>query len=111
MSVKYLHSLTGPVKASELGLILPTNISSLICAGHLRLTYAQADANDVIRLMKPYWKVAWNAGATAFVECTPPGCRAKYSCAPNTWADVTPIRILIQQVFIVKHLHLRLCAI
>ena len=73
MSQKFLHTLTGPVSANELGLILPHEHIFVDLRGPSAPDYAQADPDAVLKLMRPNLDDAWAAGVTALVECTPPG--------------------------------------
>jgi phosphotriesterase-related protein len=93
MSVQHLHTLTGPVIASELGLVLPHEHIFVDLRGPSAPDYAQADAEDVIRLMQPYLEAAWSAGVTVFVECTPPGVGRNLEILRRV-AEITPIRII-----------------
>jgi phosphotriesterase-related protein len=93
MPVKYLHTLTGPVTENELGLILPHEHIFVDLRGPSTPGYAQADAEDVIRLMKPYLDAAWTSGVTVFIECTPPGVGRNLDILRRV-AEITPLRIL-----------------
>jgi len=90
---KYMHTLTGPVQPSDLGLVLPHEHIFVDLRGPSAPDYAQAEADDVISLMKPYLDAAWTAGVTAFVECTPPGVGRNLPILRRV-AEITPIRIL-----------------
>lgn len=68
-----LYTALGPKRADELGLILPhehifVDLRPPDTPGH-----AQAEARDVIALMKPELERARAAGVSALVECTPVG--------------------------------------
>ena len=91
---KYLHTLTGLVVASDLGLILPHEHIFVDLRGQSAPDYAQAKADDVIQLMKPYLDDAWTAGVTAFIECTPPGVGRNITVLSRV-AETTPIRIIV----------------
>jgi phosphotriesterase-related protein len=93
MSVQHLHTITGPVTASDLGLVLPHEHIFVDLRGPSALDYAQANVKDVIRLMQPYLEAAWAAGVTAFVECTPPGVGRNLGILRRV-AEITPIRII-----------------
>ena len=90
---KYMHTLTGPVPEGNLGLVLPHEHIFVDLRGPSAPDYAQADAVDVIRLMKPYLDSAWTAGVTAFIECTPPGVGRNLPILRRV-AELTPIRLL-----------------
>jgi phosphotriesterase-related protein len=93
MTTRYLHTLTGPVSASNLGLILPHEHIFVDLRGSSSPDYAQAEAEDVIQLMKPYLDAAWSAGVTVFVECTPPGVGRNLPVLRRV-AEITPMLIL-----------------
>ena len=90
---KYMHSLTGPVQEGDLGLVLPHEHIFVDLRGPSAPNYAQADADDVIHLMKPYLDAAWTAGVTAFMECTPPGVGRNLTILRRV-AEITPIRLV-----------------
>lgn len=94
MGSKVLHTLTGPVAANDLGLILPHEHIFVDLRGPSALNYAQAQAEDVIRLMKPYLEDAWSTGVTALIECTPPGVGRNLEVLRRV-AEITPMRLLI----------------
>jgi len=94
MTAMYLHTLTGPVAASEIGLILPHEHIFVDLRGPYAPDYAQAKAEDVIQLMQPYLEAAWSAGITALVECTPPGVGRNLVILRRV-AEITPIRIIV----------------
>jgi len=93
MSEKYLHTLTGLVSARELGMILPHEHIFVDLRGPSVPDYAHADAEDVIRLMKPFLDAVWQAGVTAFIECTPPGVGRNVPILRRV-AKITPMRIV-----------------
>jgi phosphotriesterase-related protein len=90
---KYMHTLTGPVPEGDLGLVLPHEHIFVDLRGPSVPNYAQAEAVDVIRLMKPYLDAAWSAGVTAFIDCTPPGVGRNLTILRRV-AEITPIRLL-----------------
>lgn len=94
MSDKLLYTITGPVNADDLGLILPHEHIFVDLRGPTAPNYAQAKAEDVIRLMKPYLDAAWAAGVTTLVECTPPGVGRNLSVLGHV-AGLTSIRIVM----------------
>jgi phosphotriesterase-related protein len=93
MAERFLHTLTGPVRANQLRLILPHEHIFVDLRGPFAPDYAQAEVDDVIQLMKPYLTAAWNIGVTAIMECTPPGVGRNLSVLRRV-AEITPIRIL-----------------
>jgi phosphotriesterase-related protein len=88
-----MHSITGPVVAGELGLVLPHEHIFVDLRGPSASNYAQANAEDVIHLMKPYLDAAWACGVTGFIDCTPPGVGRNLGVLCRV-ADITPIRFL-----------------
>jgi phosphotriesterase-related protein len=88
-----LHTLTGPVTANEVGLMLPHEHIFVDLRGPSAPDYAQANADDVIRLMKPHLEAAHAIGVTALVECTPPGVGRNIDILRRV-AEITPISIL-----------------
>lgn len=93
MIVKRLHTLTGPISAGDLGLILPHEHIFVDLRGPSALNYAQADVEEVIDLMKPHLEAAWEAGVTGFIDCTPPGVGRNISILRRV-AGITPIHIV-----------------
>jgi phosphotriesterase-related protein len=63
----------GPKRADELEMILPHEHVFVDLRTPDQPGHAQAEANDVIALMKPELAAARAAGVTALVECTPVG--------------------------------------
>ena len=88
-----LHTLTGPVPVDQPGLVLPHEHIFVDLRGPAAPDYAQADPEDVIRLMEPYLEAAWKAGVTTFIECTPPGVGRNIPVLRRV-AEITPLRIL-----------------
>ena len=71
--VVHIQSVLGPVDVSRLGLILAhehlfTDLRTPNVPGQ-----GQADPADVVRVMKPYMDEVLAAGASALIECSPPG--------------------------------------
>ena len=69
----YIQTVLGPVNVDDLGLILAhehlfTDLRTPGAPGQ-----GEGDPKDVVRVMGPYLDEAWEAGATALIECTPPG--------------------------------------
>lgn len=68
-----LITTQGPKSASDLGMILPHEHIFVDLRTWDQPGYAQAEADDVVRLMKPELEKARNAGVTAIVECSTVG--------------------------------------
>jgi phosphotriesterase-related protein len=68
-----LITTLGPKRADELGLILPHEHIFVDLRTWDQPGYAQAESEDVIRLMKPEIEAARAVGVTAIVECSPVG--------------------------------------
>lgn len=68
-----LITTLGPKNASELGMILPHEHVFVDLRTWDQPGYAQAEADNVVRLMKPELEKAQNAGVTAIVECSTVG--------------------------------------
>ena len=68
-----LITTLGPKNASELGMILPHEHVFVDLRTWDQPGYAQAEADDVVRLMAPELEKAQNTGVTAIVECSTVG--------------------------------------
>jgi len=68
-----LITTLGPVSSAETGLILPHEHVFVDLRTPDQPGYAQAETNDVLRLMVPELKAAQAAGITALVECSTVG--------------------------------------
>jgi phosphotriesterase-related protein len=68
-----LITTLGPVSSAETGLILPHEHVFVDLRTSDQPGYAQADTEDVLRLMVPEIKAAQAAGITALVECSTTG--------------------------------------
>jgi phosphotriesterase-related protein len=90
---KYLRTLTGSLLDEDLELVLPHEHIFVDLRGPSVPNYAQAEPDDVIRLMKPYLDAAWTAGVTALIECTPPGVGRNLPILRRV-AEITPIHLL-----------------
>jgi phosphotriesterase-related protein len=98
----YIQTVLGPANVDDLGLILAhehlfTDLRTPDAPGQ-----GEGDPDDVVRVMKPYLDEAWAAGATALIECTPPGvgqnARVMAALARNTqMALVMPTGLYRQQ--------------
>jgi phosphotriesterase-related protein len=71
--VARLITTLGPRSADELGLVLPHEHVFVDLRTSDQPGYAQADAADVIELMRPELERAQRAGVTAIVECSTVG--------------------------------------
>lgn len=70
---KVLWTTLGPMTADELGMILPHEHVFVDLRTPDQPGYAQADPDDVVRLMAPEIEKAQALGVTALVECTTGG--------------------------------------
>jgi phosphotriesterase-related protein len=70
---KVLWTTLGPMTADELGMILPHEHVFVDLRTPDQPGYAQADPDDVVRLMAPEIRKAQALGITALVECTTGG--------------------------------------
>jgi phosphotriesterase-related protein len=68
-----LHTTLGPKSAEDLGLILPHEHVFVDLRTPDRPGYAEADADEVVRVMTPQIEAAKAQGVTALVECTTGG--------------------------------------
>ncbi len=68
-----LITTLGPISGAELGLILPHEHVFVDLRTPDQPGHAEADVEDVVRLMAPEMAAARAAGVTAIVECTPVG--------------------------------------
>jgi len=71
--MKHLMTTLGPMGSTELGMILPHEHVFVDLRTWDTPGYAQAEAEDVIRLMAPELKRAQAAGVTAICECSTVG--------------------------------------
>jgi phosphotriesterase-related protein len=90
---KCLQTVTGPVDAAALGLILPHEHLFTDLRGPTVPGYAQADPEKVVNLLAPYLAAASAAGVTALVECSTVGVGRNLTVLRRL-AESTPIRIL-----------------
>lgn len=68
-----LHTTLGPLRKDELGLILPHEHIFVDLRTPDKPGYAQAEAEDVVRLMAPEIEAIKAQGVTALVECSTGG--------------------------------------
>ena len=71
--MKFLHTTLGPMRADQLGMILPHEHVFVDLRTPDQPGYAQADAADVVRLMAPEIEAIKARGITALVECSTGG--------------------------------------
>lgn len=71
--MSYLITTLGPLRAGQLGMILPHEHIFVDLRTWDKPGYAQAEAQDVVALMGPEIERARQAGITAIVECSPVG--------------------------------------
>ncbi len=98
----FIQTVLGPKNVDDLGLILAhehlfTDLRTPDVPGQ-----GEGDPDDVVRVMGPYLDQAWEAGATALIECSPPGvgqnARVIKALAQNTEvALVMPTGLYRQQ--------------
>lgn len=88
-----LQTITGPIAADSLGLMLPHEHLFVDLRGPLAPDYAAADPEVVARVIQPYLSAAHAAGVTAFVDCAPVGVGRNVAVLRRL-AETTPIRII-----------------
>jgi phosphotriesterase-related protein len=71
--MKLLHTTLGPMRADELGMILPHEHVFVDLRTPDKPGYAEADPADVVRLMAPQIEALKARGVTAIVECSTGG--------------------------------------
>jgi len=72
-SMKLLHTTLGPKRADELGMILPHEHVFVDLRTPDQPGYAEADPQDVVRVMRPQIEAIKARGITALVECSTGG--------------------------------------
>ena len=90
---KWVQTITGPVAAGSLGLVLPHEHLFTDLRGPMAPGYAQADPDDVASVVEPYLTFAFSAGVTALVECSPVGVGRNLAVLQRL-AEVSPIHII-----------------
>jgi phosphotriesterase-related protein len=90
---KNIQTLKGPVEVDSLGLILPHEHLFTELRGPLAPDYAQAEPEDVVRVVEPFLAEAFEAGATALVECSTVGVGRNMRVLQRL-AEVSPIHII-----------------
>jgi phosphotriesterase-related protein len=93
MAEKHIQTVLGTVALDELGLILPHEHLFTDLRGPLTPGYAQAEPEDVLRVIQPYLAAAHAAGVTALVECSTGGVGRNVNVLRRL-AEVTPIHII-----------------
>lgn len=89
-----LQTVKGPISTDMLGLMLPHEHLFVDLRGPFAPHYAEAEAEAVGQLVKPYLEAAYAAGVTAFVDCAPAGV-GRNAAALKYVADLTPIHIVM----------------
>ena len=90
---KKIQTLKGLVDIDSLGLILPHEHLFTDLRGPLVPDYAQAEPEDVVRVVGPFLAEAFEAGATAFVECSTVGVVRNLGILQSL-AEVSPIHMI-----------------
>lgn len=70
---RFLHTTAGPLRAQEVGLVLPHEHLLVDFRPATTPGFAQADPAEFAALAEPLLAEAAAAGVSAVVECTPPG--------------------------------------
>ena len=68
-----MQTVLGPVNVDDLGLILAHEHLFTDLRPPDAPDQGEGDPDDVVRVMGPYLEEVWQAGATALIECSPPG--------------------------------------
>lgn len=92
--MKHLITTLGPKRADELGLILPHEHIFVDLRTPDQPGYAQAEAGDVLRLMRPEIERAQAAGVTALVECSAVGVGRRADLL-KTVSDATGLPLVV----------------
>jgi phosphotriesterase-related protein len=93
MSSASIQTVKGPVAVENFGLILPHEHLFTDLRGPATPDYAQADPEDVVRIIMPDLEAANAAGATALVECSTVGVGRNVRILKRL-ADATPVHII-----------------
>ncbi len=93
MAEKRIQTVLGTVALDELGLLLPHEHLFTDLRGPLTPNYAQAEPENVLRVMLPYLAAAHAAGVTALVECSTIGVGRNVNVLRRI-AEITPIHII-----------------
>jgi phosphotriesterase-related protein len=90
----YVQTIKGAIPVDEFGLILPHEHLFTDLRGPSTPDYATAEASDVVRIVSPYLKEAYESGVTALVECSTVGVGRNIQIL-KALSDTTPIHIII----------------
>jgi len=90
---KRVHTISGPVAADELGLMLTHEHLFTDLRGPMAHEYAQADPNDVVALVQPYLADAYASGITALAACSTVGIGRNLAVL-KLLAESTPIHLV-----------------
>jgi phosphotriesterase-related protein len=93
MTSLVLQTVTGAVPVDQLGLILPHEHLFTDLRGPQTPDYAQADPEEVLRVMSPYLQQAYQVGVTALVECSTGGVGRNITIL-HRLAENTPLSIV-----------------
>src|SRR5215468_9345672 len=93
MNSGVIQTVKGPVPIETLGLILPHEHLFTDLRGPATPDYAQADADDVVRVLSPNLAAAHALGVTAFVECSTVGVGRNVAILKRLAAS-TPIHLI-----------------
>jgi phosphotriesterase-related protein len=88
-----IHTVTGAVEVDSLGLILPHEHLFTDLRGPRVEGYAQAEPDQILRVVEPYLAEAAAAGVTAIVECSTLGVGRNLKVLSKL-AEVSPIKLI-----------------
>ena len=88
-----INTVTGQVESGDLGLILPHEHLFTDLRGPHVLGYAQADPDQVVKVVGPYLAEIAAQGVTALVECSTVGVGRNIPVLQRL-AEATPVRIV-----------------
>lgn len=91
--MRQIHTITGPVEADSLELILPHEHLFTDLRGPHVPDYGRGEPSSVVEVVGPYLEEAHAAGVTALVECSTVGVGRNLPVLQRL-AERTPIRIL-----------------
>ena len=94
MAIKQIHTVKGPVDIGTLGLILPHEHLFTDLRGPSSPGYAQAEPDEVLKVVLPYLADAFAVGVTALVECSTIGVGRNLDVLQKL-AEDTPIHIIV----------------
>ena len=90
---KKIHTIKGSIEIDSFGLILPHEHLFTDLRGPLVPGYAQAEPEDVVRVVGPFLSEAAASGITALVECSTLGVGRNLRVL-QALADVSPVQIV-----------------